>query len=124
MNFTNYNYKNDFQFTAYIYLIKYINLNLFFPKSINNNHLLAIKIINRIVDNGDTAILIEHNLDVIKCADYIIDLGPEGGENGGEIIATGTPEEVAKCDNSYTGQYIKRVLNDERFKQDSKCKKD
>ena len=68
------------------------------------------------MDNGDTVILIEHNLDVIKCADYIIDLGPEGGDEGGEIIALGTPEEVAECDNSYTGQYLKRVLNDERFK--------
>ena len=78
--------------------------------------LKLIKIIDRIVDNGDTVILIEHNLDVIKCADYIIDLGPEGGDEGGEIIALGTPEEVAECDNSYTGQYLKRVLNDERFK--------
>ena len=83
-----------------------------------------INIIDRIVDNGDTVILIEHNLDVIKCADYIIDLGPEGGDDGGEIVATGTPEEVAKCENSYTGQYLKKVLSDERFKQDGKCKED
>ncbi len=67
-------------------------------------------IINRIVDNGDTVIIIEHNLDVIKVADYIIDLGPEGGDDGGEIVITGTPEEVAKCDKSYTGKYLKSVL--------------
>ena len=54
--------------------------------------------------------VIEHNLDVIKCADYIIDLGKEGGENGGNIVATGTPEEVSKVKDSYTGQYLKRVL--------------
>ena len=67
-------------------------------------------ILQRIVDNGDTVIVIEHNLDVIKCADYIIDLGPEGGDEGGTIIATGTPEEVAKNKNSYTGMYIKKKL--------------
>lgn len=69
-----------------------------------------IKIIERIVDNGDTVVVIEHNLDVVKCADYIIDLGPEGGDEGGNIVATGTPEEVAKCKESYTGQYLKKVL--------------
>ncbi|MDD5792738.1 MAG: excinuclease ABC subunit UvrA [Erysipelotrichaceae bacterium] len=69
-----------------------------------------VAIIDRIVDNGDTVVVIEHNLDVIKCADYIIDLGPEGGDNGGTIVATGTPEEVAKVENSYTGQYLKTVL--------------
>ena len=67
-------------------------------------------IMNRIVDNGDTVIIIEHNLDVIKVADYIIDLGPEGGDNGGTIIATGTPEEVAKIKTSYTGLYLKKYL--------------
>lgn len=67
-------------------------------------------ILQRIVDNGDTVVVIEHNLDVIKVADYIIDLGPNGGENGGEIIATGTPEEVAKNKNSFTGEYLKRYL--------------
>ena len=70
-----------------------------------------IKIIDRIVDNGDTVVVIEHNLDVIKCADHIIDLGPEGGDKGGTIIATGTPEEISKVKQSYTGQYIKKVLN-------------
>ena len=69
-----------------------------------------INILQRIVDNGDTVIVIEHNLDVIKVADYIIDLGPEGGNLGGEIIAEGTPEEVAKCDKSYTGQFLKKYL--------------
>ena len=67
-------------------------------------------ILNRIVDNGDTVIVIEHNLDVIKVADYIIDLGPEGGDCGGEVIATGTPEEISKCESSYTGEYLKKVL--------------
>ena len=69
-----------------------------------------LKILNRIVDNGDTVLVIEHNLDVIKVADHIIDLGPEGGDGGGEIVATGTPEEVAKNENSYTGKYLKKVL--------------
>ena len=69
-----------------------------------------ITILNRIVDNGDTVIVIEHNLDVIKCADYIIDLGPEGGDGGGEVIFTGTPEQIVKDDKSYTGMYLKEVL--------------
>ena len=69
-----------------------------------------LQILNRIVDNGDTVIVIEHNLDVIKVADYIIDLGPEGGNLGGEVIATGTPEQVAKCSNSYTGIFLKKIL--------------
>ena len=67
-------------------------------------------ILNRIVDNGDTVIVIEHNLDVIKVADHIIDLGPEGGEKGGTIVAQGTPEEVAKVKESYTGQFLKKML--------------
>ena len=67
-------------------------------------------ILNRIVDNGDTVLVIEHNLDVIKVADYIIDLGPEGGDQGGSIVATGTPEEVAKVKESYTGQFLKPLL--------------
>ena len=69
-----------------------------------------IKIINRIVDNGDTVVVIEHNLDVIKCADYIIDLGKEGGVNGGQVLVAGTPEDVSKCPDSYTGMYLKKVL--------------
>ena len=67
-------------------------------------------ILNRIVDNGDTVIVIEHNLDVIKVADHIIDLGPEGGDEGGSIICEGTPEKVAKCKESYTGEYLRKLL--------------
>ena len=69
-----------------------------------------LAILERIVDNGDTVLIIEHNLDVIKVADYIIDLGPEGGNMGGEIVATGTPEEVSKVEKSYTGQFLKEIL--------------
>ena len=73
-----------------------------------------LEVLNRIVDNGDTVIVIEHNLDVIKQADYIIDLGPEGGKYGGEIIATGTPEEIIKSKKSYTGEYLKKVFDKEK----------
>ena len=69
-----------------------------------------IEVLQQLVDNGNTVIVIEHNLDVIKTADYIIDLGPEGGDKGGTVIAAGTPEEVAKVKTSYTGQYLKKVL--------------
>lgn len=69
-----------------------------------------LAIIQKIVDNKDTVIVIEHNLDMIKCADYIIDIGPEGGEKGGDIVATGTPEEVSKEKKSYTGEFLKKVL--------------
>lgn len=67
-------------------------------------------VINRIVDQGASVVIIEHNLDVIKMADYLIDLGPEGGDKGGQIVFTGTPEEIVKCEKSYTGQYLKNVL--------------
>ena len=67
-------------------------------------------VLNRLVDDGNTVLVIEHNLDVIKCADHIIDLGPDGGDGGGTIVAIGTPEEVAMCPESYTGQYLKRIL--------------
>lgn len=70
-----------------------------------------LSVLNKIVDNGDTVVVIEHNLDVIKCCDHIIDLGPDGGKNGGMVIATGTPEQVAKIEKSYTGQYLKKILN-------------
>lgn len=70
-----------------------------------------IDVLERLVDQGNTIIVIEHNLDVIKSADYIIDLGKEGGEKGGYVIATGTPEEIAANPESYTGQYLKRVLD-------------
>ena len=67
-------------------------------------------LLQRLVDTGNTVVVIEHNLDVIKCADHIIDLGPEGGDGGGTIVVTGTPETVAACEASYTGQYLKKVL--------------
>ena len=69
-----------------------------------------IEVLQRLVEAGNTVVVIEHNLDVIKTADYIIDLGPEGGDGGGNIVCTGTPEEVAACEGSYTGQYLKRML--------------
>ena len=72
------------------------------------HHLLNV--LQRLVDKGNSLVVIEHNLDVIRCSDWIIDLGPEGGDKGGEIIATGTPEEVAENEKSYTGKYLKQVL--------------
>ena len=69
-----------------------------------------LEVLQRLVDEGNTVLVIEHNLDVIKCADYLIDLGPEGGSGGGTVVATGTPEEVAGIEASYTGQYLKKVL--------------
>ena len=69
-----------------------------------------IKILQRLADNGNTILIIEHNLDLIKVADYVIDPGPEGGSGGGQIVACGTPQEVAKNANSYTGQYLKNFF--------------
>ena len=69
-----------------------------------------IEILNRLVDNGNSMIIIEHNLDLIKIADHIIDLGYEGGINGGEIIAEGTPEQIAKNEKSHTGRFLKKYL--------------
>ncbi len=69
-----------------------------------------LEVLQRLVDQGNTVVVIEHNLDVIKCADHLIDLGPEGGDGGGTIVCTGTPEEVAACPESYTGQYLKKIL--------------
>ena len=69
-----------------------------------------LEVLQRLVDAGNTVLVIEHNLDVIKCADHIIDLGPEGGSGGGTVVCTGTPEEVAAYDGSYTGQYLKKYL--------------
>ncbi len=69
-----------------------------------------LEVLQKLVDHGNTVVVIEHNLDVIKCADHIIDMGPEGGSGGGQIVACGTPEQVAKCKSSYTGQYISRLL--------------
>ena len=68
------------------------------------------EILQRLAEGGNTVVVIEHNLDVIKTADYIIDMGPEGGDGGGTVIAQGTPEEVAEVEGSYTGQYIKKYL--------------
>ena len=73
-----------------------------------------LEILNRIVENGDTVIVIEHNLDVIKVADYIIDLGPEGGDGGGKVVATGTPEAVSKVKESYTGYYLKKIFDEQK----------
>ena len=70
-----------------------------------------MEVIDKLVDKGNSVIIIEHNLDVIKLADHIIDVGPEGGENGGTLVATGTPEEVAKSKKSITGKYIMQELN-------------
>jgi len=69
-----------------------------------------LEVLNKLVSKGNTVVLIEHNLDIVKSADYIIDIGPEGGVNGGTIVAKGTPEEVANNTKSYTGKYLKRVL--------------
>ena len=69
-----------------------------------------LEVLQQLVDKGNTVVVIEHNLDVIKCADWVIDLGPEGGDGGGTLVAAGTPEEIAACDASYTGQYLKAIL--------------
>ena len=71
---------------------------------------LLLRVLHRLRDHGNTVVVIEHNLDVIKTADWVIDLGPEGGEGGGRVIAEGTPEEVARSKTSHTGQYLKQVL--------------
>jgi excinuclease ABC subunit A len=73
-------------------------------------------VLNRLVDKGNTVLVIEHNLDVIKSADWVIDLGPEGGNKGGELVAVGTPEEVAKVKKSYTGQYLTKAIKPVRVK--------
>ena len=69
-----------------------------------------LAVLDRLVDAGNTVLVIEHNLDVIKTADWVIDLGPEGGARGGEVIAAGTPEEVARVERSYTGQFLAKLL--------------
>ncbi|MEO0129063.1 MAG: excinuclease ABC subunit UvrA [candidate division WOR-3 bacterium] len=71
---------------------------------------LLLDVLNKLVDRGNTVIVIEHNLEVIKCADWIIDLGPEGGEEGGKVVCTGTPEDVSKKEHSYTGQFLRKIL--------------
>ena len=72
---------------------------------------MLLDVLGKLVERGNTVLIIEHNLDVIKVADHIIDLGPEGGDRGGEIIAQGTPEEVARVKKSYTGEFLKKELN-------------
>ena len=72
---------------------------------------MLLKVLHRLKDQGNTIIVIEHNLDVIKTADWIIDLGPEGGSQGGQLIANGAPEKVAKDKRSFTGKYLKEMLN-------------
>ena len=76
-----------------------------------------IEVLQKLVDAGNTVIVIEHNLDLIKCADHIIDLGPEGGSAGGEIVAEGTPEQVAEVPGSFTGQYLKPLLEKDKLLQ-------
>ena len=71
---------------------------------------VLMDVINRLVDKGNTVLIIEHNMDVIKLADYIIDIGPEGGKGGGQLVAKGTPEEIIKVKKSYTGEFLKKEL--------------
>ena len=76
-----------------------------------------LTVLDRLVDAGNTVVVIEHNLDVIKRADHIIDLGPDGGTRGGTIVTTGTPEEVAECPDSYTGQFLKKLLKQKQTEE-------
>jgi len=71
---------------------------------------VLLQVFQRLVDSGDSVIVIEHNLDVIKCADWVIDLGPEAGDQGGQIVVTGTPEVVAKCKTSHTGRFLQTII--------------
>ena len=82
-----------------------------------------MNVLERLVDNGDSVVIIEHNLDVIKMADHIIDLGPEGGDGGGEIIATGTPEDIMEVKESYTGYYIKQIIERDRKRMEKQIEK-
>lgn len=79
-------------------------------------------VLQRLVDNGDTVLVIEHNLDIIKTADYIVDLGPEGGAGGGTIVASGTPEEITEVEESYTGRYLKPVIERDKTRMKSLLK--
>ena len=79
-----------------------------------------VDILHRLADGGNTVVVIEHNLDVIKTADYIIDMGPEGGDGGGTVIAKGTPEQVAQTEGSYTGDYIRKLLERENHRKTQK----
>ncbi|HNO09362.1 MAG TPA: hypothetical protein PKI67_00430, partial [bacterium] len=71
---------------------------------------MLMNVLGQLVDKGNTVVIIEHNLDVIKCADWVIDIGPEGGDGGGNIVGEGTPEEIAKIKESYTGKFLKQEL--------------
>ncbi|MCF0207387.1 MAG: hypothetical protein HUK15_08165, partial [Bacteroidales bacterium] len=71
---------------------------------------VLMSVLNSLVDRGNSMIIIEHNMDVIKCADWIIDMGPEGGARGGKVVCAGTPESVARCSKSFTGQFLKKEL--------------
>src|SRR5438309_6070776 len=77
---------------------------------------MLLKLFQRLVDRGHSVVVIEHNLEVIKCADWIVDLGPEAGDNGGEVVAIGTPEQIAKIHNSHTGQFLRSILTPSRRK--------
>jgi len=77
-------------------------------------------VLNRLADMGNTVLVIEHNLDVIKCADWIIDMGPEGGDGGGRVVATGTPEEIAQSRESYTAEYLRSKLANSRQRATAK----
>ena len=81
-----------------------------------------VDVLQKLVDAGNTVVVIEHNLDVIKVADYILDLGPEGGDGGGRLVASGTPEEVAQCEKSYTGRYLGPVLAKTKAAMQAKSK--
>ena len=81
-------------------------VQFFSPKDIDK----LVKILHKLADSGNSILIIEHNLDIIKCADHIIDLGPEGGDGGGSIVAQGTPTVLSKCKESYTGKYLKRYF--------------
>ena len=81
-----------------------------------------IKVFQRLIDQGNTIVVIEHNLEVIKVADYLVDLGPEGGDGGGTIVAEGTPEEVCRVKASYTGKYLKGILARDRVEASGKAK--
>jgi excinuclease ABC subunit A len=71
---------------------------------------MLLKVLNKLVEKGNSVVVIEHNMHIIKSADYVIDLGPESGEKGGRVVASGTPEEVARNEHSYTGKYLKKYL--------------
>ena len=81
-----------------------------------------LEVLQRLVESGETVLVIEHNLDVIKTADYIVDLGPEGGDKGGQIVASGTPEQVVKEERSYTGKYLKEILNRDKARMKERIK--